>query len=142
MNTSPNPNDHVRHTFFPRNRVQDQSQSRKGGRGNGSSGNGGSGSDGGKTFDGVPLGTPVEVCWLDALSVAEEWSYPDDVDEFRPEPTVAIGYLWQSEVEFLTLITLVNTDNIGNGLLIPRGCITTVRPLFRDVKSGSESKKK
>lgn len=134
MNTAPDPNDHVRHTFFPRLKEAEAPIEGETGRGKNGRGSRRGEPKVPETVDGIPLGCPVEVCWLDALSVAEEWSNPEDVKDFMPEPTVSVGYLWQSEPEFLTLITLVNTSNIGNGLLIPRGCITHVRPLTRGNK--------
>lgn len=73
------------------------------------------------------LGQPVQICWHDALAVATEWEPPDTT--YQPEPTISIGYLWETTPTHQTLITIINTTHTANGIVIPNGCITNITPL-------------
>jgi hypothetical protein len=107
---TPDPGEVVRHTFLPR-------KVRKG-----------RGLPYGKNPYGRTPGELVEVLWLDAVSVGTDvWLESTEATQSTPEPSVAVGYLWDETETHLTVVALVNTRHVGHGITIPRGCVVEVR---------------
>ena len=71
----------------------------------------------------------VEVCWLDAQALAS-WIEPDKIPN-EPTLTYSVGYLAVESPEALTLVTTVNEEHVGDGIIIPHGMIHSITLLQR-----------
>jgi hypothetical protein len=65
----------------------------------------------------------IAIIWEDAITVGNEWETPKQTHDTKPEPTISIGYLHNKTTTHHTLISTLNTQHIGGGILIPNGCI-------------------
>lgn len=68
--------------------------------------------------EGFPI---VQVCWVDAVSVAVEWE-EEVCSDLRK--TTTIGYLIDETDDALVLVSVINTEHVGHGIVIPKGCVT------------------
>jgi len=71
----------------------------------------------------------VEVLWEDAIGGGEQWDSEHDINQYKPEPTISIGYVWAETPTHLHLISTTNTTHTCNSILIPTGCIKWTREI-------------
>lgn len=71
----------------------------------------------------------ILIVWEDAIAIGDPWENPTDTYNATPEPTVSVGYLWHKTDTHHTLVSTLNTEHIGGGILIPNTCIITTRTL-------------
>ena len=69
------------------------------------------------------------IVWEDAIAIGDPWENPTDTLQATPEPTISIGYLWTKTETHHTLVSTLNTEHIGGGILIPNTCIITTQTL-------------
>lgn len=69
------------------------------------------------------------IVWEDAIAIGDPWETPADTLQATPEPTISIGYLWAKTPTHHTLVSTLNTEHIGGGILIPNTCIITTQTL-------------
>lgn len=67
----------------------------------------------------------VEILWMDACSLGDEWVEAFDNKAMR---TVSVGYL-VAEDENITLVSTVNEFHAATGITIPTSCIVEKRVL-------------
>lgn len=70
------------------------------------------------------------VWWWDAISYGTD-NWTDETEPADPAPSISIGWITHNTPQALTLVPLVNTNQWGNGITIPWGCIqhtTTITP--------------
>ena len=63
----------------------------------------------------------VEIIWEDAQAIATE----DWVEEFDGNAalTTTVGYLVGKTRSTVTVVSMINSNHIGHGITIPKGCI-------------------
>jgi hypothetical protein len=73
----------------------------------------------------------VEVLWMDAVGTGVEWETPEETDQYQPEPTMSVGYVWEHTTTHIHLISTLNTMHTANGIVIPNPCIKRITELKR-----------
>jgi len=68
----------------------------------------------------------VEVVWNDAVALGLDWA-TDANDELRM--TTTVGYLVKETKRALTLVSIINTEHVGHGIVIPKSTIVARRTL-------------
>lgn len=68
----------------------------------------------------------VEVTWTDAVDMASGWS-EDVTVELRL--TTTVGYLVKETDEAVALVSIINTEHVSHGIVIPKASISNTRVL-------------
>ena len=68
----------------------------------------------------------VEVVWNDAVALGLDWTTEAD-DLLRM--TTTVGYLVKETKRALTLVSIINTEHIGHGIVIPKSTVIARRTL-------------
>lgn len=75
----------------------------------------------------IPPFSIVEILWLDAQSYAVDWETLLTVKGHTMARTLSAGYLIEDAPEHYSIAMILNTEAIGSGLIIPKGCVQDVR---------------
>jgi hypothetical protein len=62
---------------------------------------------------GYPL---VEVVWTDASAFGIEWT---ETVEINPRTVTTVGYLVSESDEAISVVQMINTEQVGHGMVIP-----------------------
>lgn len=68
----------------------------------------------------------IEVVWNDAVALALNWE-SEATDELRM--TTTVGYMVKETKRALTLVSIINTEHIGHGIVIPKSTVIARRTL-------------
>lgn len=73
----------------------------------------------------------VEVHWVDPNSIFHQWTNVDDItgDDLKPKPCRNVGYVYRDDPDVLVLVASDGGDELGDGMVLPRGCIVSVTEL-------------
>ena len=72
---------------------------------------------------GYPL---VEVIWKDAAAYAIEWA---ETAEINLRTVTTVGYLVSESDEAISVVQMINTEQVGHGMVIPKSDIVSWRDL-------------
>lgn len=64
----------------------------------------------------------VEVVWEDAVAFALDWE--DHSGECELRTTTSVGYLVSETKKALTLVSVINTEHLAHGIVIPKPVIS------------------
>ena len=73
----------------------------------------------------------VEVQWLDAEDINNDWLTNDDIDKSGPAPTLTVGYLVRQDTKAIKLVSLINHTHAAHGITIPAGMVQKITKLSR-----------
>lgn len=68
----------------------------------------------------------VEVIWEDAAAFAIEWA---EKIEIKSRKVTTVGYLVSESDDALSLVQMINTEQVGHGMVIPKSCILSWRDI-------------
>lgn len=76
------------------------------------------------------IGFPVvEVVWEDAAAIALEW---EDEADHQLRLTTTVGYLVKETRAAITIVSIINQEHIGHGIVVPKRVILSRRVLTPD----------
>lgn len=73
----------------------------------------------------------VEVLWYDASDIGVGWFDVEDIEKSGPSPSLTVGYLVHKDNDCVKVISMLNHDHAGNGVMIPMGMVKTINYLSR-----------
>ena len=74
----------------------------------------------------------VEVAWVDSFGTDGRWEYLDGLEPLEPVACVSVGFLLESENDYMNLGMSISHDQVLGRLAIPRSSITSVRYLKQE----------
>lgn len=63
----------------------------------------------------------VELVWYDAVALAIDWEVEANADL---RLTTTVGYLVMETKQAITLVSIINSEHIGNGIVIPKPVVS------------------
>ena len=80
----------------------------------------------------------VKVVWYDSKGVTSEWEFKDEIKPLSPAVVTSVGYLWQENKDYVTIVQSDSDEQLMGGLTIPRACIECMNTLLKETKIKSE----
>lgn len=73
---------------------------------------------------------PVLISWLDIVGNDNRpWLDLKEAEGFTPSSMQTVGYIVKDDPMFVTVVSTLGPDEVGNLNCIPRGCIQSIQPL-------------
>ncbi len=73
----------------------------------------------------------VEVQWVDATEISSDWFDQSEIERTNPAPSLTVGYLFSKDQDSIKVVSLVNHNHGGHGIVIPTGMVKKITYLHR-----------
>lgn len=73
----------------------------------------------------------VKVIWHDSKGVTSDWEFKDEIKPLRPVRVESVGFLWDDNGDYLTLLQSDSEEQLLGRLTIPKGCVCDVEVLVK-----------
>lgn len=73
----------------------------------------------------------VEIKWLDSKGVTSDWEFKDEVKQMPPCNVTSVGFMYDDNGEYITLLQSETEEQILGRLTIPKVCIVSIKQLQR-----------